>query len=191
MSSSFSVFSAPFSSPEPFVSWSRGLETRVSGSSRYRMSENFWHPVTHVQKLQISLLMLITDFCLSPHILVPRARRFLVTCSFKLSPVALGMRMFQPFFRFDWRLVGRRISDWILKDCHPSLFEVFYPWILDQESLHHCPHWVAFAHIGIWWENPPRPSSPLPTPAPRTRGCCWWFKPDAVVAVAFAKLWQK
>ena len=27
------------------------------------MSENFWHPVAHVQKLQISLLMLITDFC--------------------------------------------------------------------------------------------------------------------------------
>ena len=30
------------------------------------MSENFWHPVAHVQKLQISLLMLITDFCPSP-----------------------------------------------------------------------------------------------------------------------------
>ena len=26
----------------------------------------FWHPVGHVQKLQISLLMLITDFCPSP-----------------------------------------------------------------------------------------------------------------------------
>ena len=56
----------PFSSPEPVVSWSRGRETRGSGSSRYRMSENFWHPVAHVQKLQISLLMLITDFCPSP-----------------------------------------------------------------------------------------------------------------------------
>ena len=55
-----------FSSPEPVVSWSRGRETRGSGSSRYRMSENFWHPVAHVQKLQISLLMLITDFCPSP-----------------------------------------------------------------------------------------------------------------------------
>ena len=53
----------PFSSPEPVVSLSRGRETRGSGSSRYRMSENFWHPVAHVQKLQISLLMLITDFC--------------------------------------------------------------------------------------------------------------------------------
>ena len=30
------------------------------------MSENFGHPVTHVQKLQISLLMLKTDFCPSP-----------------------------------------------------------------------------------------------------------------------------
>ena len=30
------------------------------------MSENFWHPVAHVQKLQISLLMLITDSCPSP-----------------------------------------------------------------------------------------------------------------------------
>ena len=30
------------------------------------MSENFWHPVGHVQKLQISLLMLITDFSPSP-----------------------------------------------------------------------------------------------------------------------------
>ena len=30
------------------------------------MSENFWHPVAHVQKLQISLLMLITKFCPSP-----------------------------------------------------------------------------------------------------------------------------
>ena len=39
----------PFSSPEPVVSCSRGLETRGSGSSRYRMSENFWHPVAHVQ----------------------------------------------------------------------------------------------------------------------------------------------
>ena len=55
-----------FSSPERVVSWSRGRETRGSGSSRYRMSENFWHPVAHVQKLQISLLMLITDFCPSP-----------------------------------------------------------------------------------------------------------------------------
>ena len=44
-----------FSSPEPVVS-----------CSRYRMSENFWHPVAHVQKLQISLLMLITNFCTSP-----------------------------------------------------------------------------------------------------------------------------
>ena len=52
-----------FSSPEPVVSWSRGRETRGSGSSRYRMSEIFGHPVTHVQRLQISLLMLITDFC--------------------------------------------------------------------------------------------------------------------------------
>ena len=56
----------PFSSPEPVVSWSRGRETRGSGSSRYRMSENFWHPVAHVQKLYISLLMLITDFCPLP-----------------------------------------------------------------------------------------------------------------------------
>ena len=55
-----------FSSPEPVVSWSRGRETRGSGSSRYRMSENFWHPLAHVQKLQISLLMLITNFCPSP-----------------------------------------------------------------------------------------------------------------------------
>ena len=30
------------------------------------MLENFWHPEVHVQKLQISLLMLITDFCPSP-----------------------------------------------------------------------------------------------------------------------------
>ena len=52
-----------FSSPEPVVPWSRGWETRGSGSSRYRMSENFWHPVAQVQKLQISLLMLLTDFC--------------------------------------------------------------------------------------------------------------------------------
>ena len=37
-----------FSSPEPVVYWSRGLETRGSGSSRYRMSENFRDPVTHV-----------------------------------------------------------------------------------------------------------------------------------------------
>ena len=37
--------------------WSRGLETRGSGSSRYRMSENFWHPVAHVQKLQMTLPM--------------------------------------------------------------------------------------------------------------------------------------
>ena len=55
-----------FSSPEPVVSWSGGIETRGSGSSRYRMSENFAHPVTHVQRLQISPLMLITDFCPSP-----------------------------------------------------------------------------------------------------------------------------
>ena len=39
----------PFSSPEPVISWSRGLK-------------NFWHPVVHVQKLQTSLLMLKTDF---------------------------------------------------------------------------------------------------------------------------------
>ena len=32
---------ATFSSPEPVVSWSRGRETRGSGRSRYRMSENF------------------------------------------------------------------------------------------------------------------------------------------------------
>ena len=57
---------SPFLSPEPIVSWSRGRETRGSGSSRYRMSENFSHPVAHVEKLQISLLMLITDFCPSP-----------------------------------------------------------------------------------------------------------------------------
>ena len=56
----------PFSSPEPVVSWSRGREARGSGSSRSRMSENFWHPVAHVQKLQISLLMLIKDFNPSP-----------------------------------------------------------------------------------------------------------------------------
>ena len=31
-----------------------------------RVYENFGHPVTHVQKLQISLLMLITEFCPSP-----------------------------------------------------------------------------------------------------------------------------
>ena len=62
----FCLLSCSFSSPEPVVSWSRGRETRGSGSSRYRMSENFWHPVAHVQKLQISLLMLITDFCPSP-----------------------------------------------------------------------------------------------------------------------------
>ena len=31
----------PFSSPEPVVSWSHGWETRGSGSSRYRMPENF------------------------------------------------------------------------------------------------------------------------------------------------------
>ena len=55
-----------FSSPEPVVSWSRGRETRGSGSSRSRMSENFCHPVAHVQKLQISLLMLIKDFNPSP-----------------------------------------------------------------------------------------------------------------------------
>ena len=30
-----------FTSPEPVVSWSRGFETRGSGSSRYQMSENF------------------------------------------------------------------------------------------------------------------------------------------------------
>ena len=40
--------SIPFSSPEPLVSWSRGRETRGSGRSRYRMSENFGHPVAHV-----------------------------------------------------------------------------------------------------------------------------------------------
>ena len=57
---------SPFSSPEPVVSWSRGRETRGSGSSRYRRSENFWHPVAHLQKLQLALLMLITDFCPSP-----------------------------------------------------------------------------------------------------------------------------
>ena len=67
MSRRITVFrNLSFSSPEPVVSWSRGRETRGSGSSRYRMSENFWHPVAHVQKLQISLLMLITDFCPSP-----------------------------------------------------------------------------------------------------------------------------
>ena len=60
------TYVSSFLSPEPVVSWSRGRETRGSGSSRYRMSENFWHPVAHVQKLQISLLMLITDFCPSP-----------------------------------------------------------------------------------------------------------------------------
>ena len=42
--------------------WSRGLETRGSGTSRYRMSENFGNPVTLVQKLQISLLMLSLIF---------------------------------------------------------------------------------------------------------------------------------
>ena len=30
------------------------------------MSENFGHPVSHEQKLQISLLILITDFCPPP-----------------------------------------------------------------------------------------------------------------------------
>ena len=59
----FCLLSCSFSSPEPVVSWSRGRETSGSGSSRYRMSE---HPVAHVQKLQISLLMLIKDFCPSP-----------------------------------------------------------------------------------------------------------------------------
>ena len=48
---------------QPVVSWSRGLITRGSESCRYRMSENFWHPVMHVQKLKISLLMLMMDFC--------------------------------------------------------------------------------------------------------------------------------
>ena len=57
---------SPFSSPEPVFSWSRGLKTRGSGSSCYRMSENFWHPLTRAQKLPISLLMLITNFCPSP-----------------------------------------------------------------------------------------------------------------------------
>ena len=40
-----------------FVTWSW---------NRYRVSQYFGHPVTHVQKLQISLLMLIADFCPSP-----------------------------------------------------------------------------------------------------------------------------
>ena len=66
MTSPDPVLSSPFSSPEPVVSWSRGRETRGSGRSRYRMSENFWHPVAHLQKLKISLLMLITYFCPSP-----------------------------------------------------------------------------------------------------------------------------
>ena len=35
-------------------------------ASRYWMSDNFGHPVTYVQKLQISLLMLIRGFCPSP-----------------------------------------------------------------------------------------------------------------------------
>ena len=59
---SFAAKHSSFSSPEPVVSWSLGREKRGSGSSRYRMSENFWHPVAHVQKLQISLLVLITEF---------------------------------------------------------------------------------------------------------------------------------
>ena len=46
----------PFSSPEPVVSWSRGRETRGSGSSRYRMSENFWHPVAHGENFTSSAL---------------------------------------------------------------------------------------------------------------------------------------
>ena len=66
-------------SPEPVASWSRGVATRGSGSNRYRMSENFSHPVTHVQKLQISLLMLITDFCPSPPISFPEAAILLVS----------------------------------------------------------------------------------------------------------------
>ena len=42
--------------------WSRVLETRGSGSSPYRVSENFGHPIMLVQKLQISLLMLSLIF---------------------------------------------------------------------------------------------------------------------------------
>ena len=82
-----------FSSPEPVVAWSRGFETRGSGSSRYQMSENFWHPITHVQKLQISLLMLITDFCPSPLILVPRATRLNFPDHVTKKRRALGTRM--------------------------------------------------------------------------------------------------
>ena len=63
-SAKFAFYS--FSSLGHVVSWSCGLETGESGSSRYLMSKNFGHPVTHVQKLQISLLMLIMDFCPSP-----------------------------------------------------------------------------------------------------------------------------
>ena len=49
-----------------FFSWSSGLETRGSGSSHYQIPVNCGHQVTHVQKSQISLLMLIMDFCPSP-----------------------------------------------------------------------------------------------------------------------------
>ena len=56
----------PETSPEVICSQSASL--RMLGailvpSSHYRMSENFWRPVVHVQKLQMSLLMFITDFC--------------------------------------------------------------------------------------------------------------------------------
>ena len=40
---------------------SQGLETRGSASSCCRVSENFWHPVAHVQKLQMTLLMFHYD----------------------------------------------------------------------------------------------------------------------------------
>ena len=51
-----------FSSPEPVVSWSSGLEMRGSGSSHHQIPVNCGHPVTHVQNSQISLLMLIKAF---------------------------------------------------------------------------------------------------------------------------------
>ena len=59
----------PFSSPEPVVSWSRGRKTRGSGRSRYRMSENFWHPVAHVQKALSRLVVFVETSQTLPAIL--------------------------------------------------------------------------------------------------------------------------
>ena len=51
--------------PEPLISRPLDQETTGSGDENAVswMSVNCRHPVTHVQKLQISLLMLIMDFC--------------------------------------------------------------------------------------------------------------------------------